>query len=300
MTLIGPFHPTVQHQGPACHCVIDGKCLGWLSCTCYGVAMGMDQATLGVQRPSGCSVRRQIYPKDTTGGTTLPQAAAVAKASGVPIELHTGTRVASFDYLAGQLRLFRGINLQGDAGAFVGTVHRSTTGRVNHDIHLAYGAGWHKNSRGVLVPSTVLGYDPAADGLLGRATSPDWYPWDLIRKFAGMLRPAYPTADYELRDRTPDHAYAGLYALPKVVVRYTGSAKRTTPRYFAVTPPGGGSRRINIRGGPSTNYPIVRTLGSADTFVAFQSNPLGQSLAGSRRWEGSQDGKLWAHSSGLR
>lgn len=297
--LIGPFHPTVQHQGPACHCVIDGKCLGWLSCTCYGVAMGIDQWTLGAQRPSGCAIRRMIVPRDTTGGTTLPQAAGSAAQLGVHIDTRVGNNVASTGYIAGQLRLFRPINVQGDAGALVGTAFASTRGRVNHDVHVAYGSGWHKNSNGILVPSKVLVYDPAANGSIA-GDAPDWWPWDLLVKFAGMLRPAYPNATYELRDAVPHSMYAGLFPLPKVPLRYTGTVKRATPRYYSVTPPGGGSRRINIRSGPSTKYAIVRTLAAGDTFVAFQTNPQGQLLAGSRSWEGSQDGKLWAHVSGLR
>jgi hypothetical protein len=52
----------IRDQQP--NCVIDGEALGWASCTAYSMAMGIDSATAGAKRPSGCKIRKLTGDKD--------------------------------------------------------------------------------------------------------------------------------------------------------------------------------------------------------------------------------------------
>ena len=73
--------PVFQHQGPATNCVIGGRKLGWSSCTAYAMAMGIDSATGGAHRPTGCKIRDLTDDTDDHG-TNLRQVAEVAEAHG--------------------------------------------------------------------------------------------------------------------------------------------------------------------------------------------------------------------------
>lgn len=299
-----PQRPVEQNQGPASRCVINGRALGWLSCTAYAAAMGIDKATLGRRRPSGCDVRRATEPLDISGGLTLPQVAGVARREyGVACEVHTGSGVARPEYAAGQLALGRAMLLQGNTSALIRTAHRSTGTGVNHAVHVNEGRGW-RTVNGVWRPDEALVYDPAADGRAvswgsGRAANgPQWWPWAVVLAFAAALR---PWGDNDPRLLGPGKWYVGIWPKtePHVHLKYPGSVP-TSPFPRTMSTYAAAGRRVNVRGGPSTGYAVVHTLASGTRWIAFQQNPNGLLVAGSRLWYGNHDGTLWLHSSGLR
>lgn len=285
-----PSRPRFQPQGPASNCVIDGKALGWLSCSAYGMAMGIDRSTLGAKRPSGCEVRRRTG--DTVGGLTLPQVAAVAAQYGVTVELHVGSNVCSPAYAARKCRAGRGFGLQGNTGPLVRTRFKSTGGAVNHFV-------WVNEVRGGTadVPSEALVYDPAGDGRRSDIDqAPSWWPWGLVLDFAAALHP-WGEDDHRVLGR--GKFYAGILpdTEPHVHLHYGG--KRTSPfpdRTTAYAPSG---RRVNVRAAPTTTARIVDYLTIGERFTAYQKTS-GQLLAGSRVWYGNHNGAGWVHESGLR
>jgi hypothetical protein len=288
--------PAHQFQGPATNCIIRGKALGWLSCTAYSMAMLIDRATLGEKRPSGCDVR--FNTGDTTGGLTLPQVAGVAEREyGVDIEVRVGSQVASPAYAASKLRNGHPVLLQGNAGAMLGTSQRSTAGFVNHAILLNHGRGWKADG----TPSEVLVFDPAAGGQpasWGRAPKgPQWWPWSLVLKFAALLR---PWGDHDPRVLGSGRWYCGIGpdTEPHVHLKFRGIETNPLPERFIATAPSG--RRVNVRSGPSTSFPVQFTIPPGRLALVWQYTPSGQHLAGSSRWFGDHDGKWWVHDSGLR
>lgn len=294
-----PARPSqALHEGPAESCVINGINCGWLNCTPTSFAMGLDKATLGRTRLVGCDIRR--LTGDVIGGTNLSQCAAVLKVEyGMAVEVRTGSSVCSPGYGAVQLHSGRAIVLQGNAGVLVGTAFRSTGGNVNHCIYVNEGRGWKSDG----TPTEVLVYDPAADGRLagwGRAaTSPQWWPWALLVKFAAALR---PWGDDDARVLGPGKWYAGIFpdTEPHCHLRFAGSVHAIPfPRQLTVHSPTVG-RLVNVRSGPSRNYAVVRRLKTGAGFTAYQQNPSGQSVSGSRLWYGDHSGTLWIHSSGVR
>ena len=74
--MVTAVRPVFQKQGPETNCVIGGEKLGWVSCTAYAMAMGIDSATAGRKRPSGCKVRK--LTGDKVKGLMLSQVAEVA------------------------------------------------------------------------------------------------------------------------------------------------------------------------------------------------------------------------------
>ena len=74
--MVTAVRPVFQKQGPATNCVIEGEALGWASCTAYSMAMGIDSATAGRKRPSGCKIRKLTGDKEK--GLMLSQVAEVA------------------------------------------------------------------------------------------------------------------------------------------------------------------------------------------------------------------------------
>src|SRR6266576_2147551 len=93
--------PVFQHQGPATNCVIGGRRLGWSSCTAYAMAMGIDSATAGAHRPTGCKIRDLTDDTDDHG-TNLRQVADVAEAHyGVRVSLRTGPNATTPGFAAG-------------------------------------------------------------------------------------------------------------------------------------------------------------------------------------------------------
>jgi hypothetical protein len=299
-----PSQPRELYE-QAVSCVINGRQVNWTSCTMYSAAHGVDQATLGKQRPSGCALRRSIG--DSSGGTTLTQAAsAVDKLSATRMLVYVGDAAISFASIGDALHAGKGVVLQGNAGALLRSPFRSTGGYVNHAVFLSRGFGFEKNEAGHFIPSSVKVYDPAADGrsaAWGRAArGPDVWSWSLVKAFGAALRPWGDGDSRTLAKLRPGRAYAGVFpdTEPHVHLRYTGS-KRTDPFPDAMTvrsPTTG--KPINVRSGPSTKYPVKTTLATGKTFTAYQVNRAGQLLAGSRVWYGDHNGTRWVHSSGVR
>lgn len=188
-----PPRPTFQQQGPDSNCMIDGRALGWSSCTAYAMAMAIDSVTGGTRRPSGCAVRRMTDPLDISGGLTLTQVAKVARDRyGLAFSVYVGSNVVPTSYLARQVRAGRPAVIQGNAAAMVGTKYQSTAGDVNHAAALVAVRGGSLDH-----PGEGLVYDPAADG---RDRSyhvdqgPTWWDWDIVLRFIAYLRPNGPGA----------------------------------------------------------------------------------------------------------
>lgn len=294
-----PARPHWQPQGPATRCMIGGKAFGWLNCTPTSFAMAMEKATLGRVRMTGCDVRKQTG--DLSGGTMLSQCAAVAHKHGVEVEVHAGSGVVSPFTVAIWLHNGRGVVAQGNTSALINTPFRSTQGGVNHAVYINEGRGWKQTGDGKWYPSEVLVYDPAADGRK-RAyhvdQGPSWWPWSVALAFFAALK---PWGDNDPRRLGLGKVYCAQFAdtEPHVHLRYAGSVRTNPfPRPMTVRPPSGTYQ--NVRSGPSTSYGIVTKLKSGTPFTAYQQNPKGQLLAGSRVWYGDHDGKRWIHSSGLK
>ena len=280
-----PSRPRFQSQDP----MDSGDPLGWLSCTAYAMAMGIDKSTLGTKRPTGRDVRK--HTGDTTGGLTLPQVARVAELEyGVDVEVHTGGSAATPAYALAQLRAGRGFVLQGNASALLRTEFRSTVGPVNHAV-------WVNEVR---ADGDALVYDSAANGRRAEIDQgPSWWPWDLVLRFAAALR---PWGDSDPRVLGPGRLYAGFTpdTEPHVHLRYGAHRTQRVPdrtRAWNANP----RRRINVRARPDTlavRY-IVERLEVGDLFVAYQVT-RGAKVAGSTTWYGSHDGTRWVHESGLR
>jgi hypothetical protein len=291
-----PLRPQRQLQLPGCKCIISGKCLGQLSCTCYAFAMGIDRATQGKKRPTGCHLRD--LTNDTIGGTNQSQLAAVTRQYyGVATEVRNGSSVASTNYAAGQLYRGRGFVLAGNAGALLTSPVRSTRGFVNHAVWVNEGRGWERNEAGIWIPDACLVYDPAANGTYG-GNAPDWWSWALVKRFAAYLR---PWGDSDTRILGSGKMYATFFpdTEPHVHLRFTGSRKPSPfPKAFKVDPPGSATYQ-NIRTGPSTKYSVTKRVPKGTSFVAYQVNTAGQLIGGSRIWYGDHDGNRWIHKSGL-
>jgi hypothetical protein len=295
----------LYEQLPTCQCVINGVCVGGSSCTMYAAAHGVDQATLGKQRPSGCALRKAS--RDSSGGTTLLQASAAVDAlSSTKLTVYVGNNVRSLRQLADDLYRGRSVVLQGNCSALRYTPFRSTQGAVNHAVFLSRGYGFDRGEDGLFIPDSVKVYDPIADGRRAAwgtaARGPDVWPWATVRAFAGALRPFGDNDSRTLAKLRPGKAYAGLFpdTEPHVHLRYAGSARTDPfPKKMTIRSPAAG-RKVNIRKGPSTSYAVVATAVTGQGFNAYQVNKSGQSLAGSRVWYGNHDGDRWVHSSGVK
>lgn len=281
-------------QNPA----ISGCKLGWLSCTCFAAEMGIEKSTLGAKDPTGCAIRTATG--DTVGGTTLTQIATVAKNKyGVAVDVRSGSNFATPAQLGTALRDGRGFVLQGNTKALIGTAFRSTATAINHAVWVNEGRGWSGTVPSY--PTEVLVYDPAADGRRAgwgtAAAGPDWWPWDVMLRFAAALR---PWGDKDPRVLGPGKAYAGLFpdTEPHVHLRLAGVRTAPMPLGLVVDPPGTATS-INERSGPTTAASVVRTLPTGTRFTAYQQ-ATGQSIGGSDLWYGDHNGTLWVHSSGVR
>jgi hypothetical protein len=186
------YRPHIAFEGPATACVITDSngvkhILGWTNCTPASFCMAIERSTLGRIRLTACSVRDKTG--DVSGGTTLDQNAYVSQQLyGIPTDVHNGNNVALPAWTARQVQAGRPLVVQGNAGALVGTVHRSTQGRVNHAVYVNEVRGGTLGS-----PAEALVYDPAADGRVAgwgtAARGPQWWPWVLVLKFAAELQP---------------------------------------------------------------------------------------------------------------
>ena len=287
-----PSRPIVQHQGPANHCVINGRQLGWLSCSAYSMAMGIDRSTLGAKRPTGCQVRS--HTGDTSGGLTLTQVAASAAVYGVHVDLYQGNGACSPVFAARQCRAGRGFCLQGSTGVLVHTKFRSTGGPVDHTI-------WVNEVKGGTLdaPQYALVYDPAADGTNGHASSPGWWPWSLVKSFAANLHPWN-----DRRILGPGRFYAAFLPDTEAHAHLKWAAVHTKPfpDHMLINPPAG--KRINVRSRPDriNAADVVTTLPLNAPFTAYQVTSKGIAPNGSTShvWYGDHNGNQWVHITGLK
>jgi hypothetical protein len=300
--------PKFQRQGPASNCKIDGLELGWVSCTAYAMAMGIDAATAGARRPSGAKVRK--LTDDTEGGLKLRQVADVAlETYGVRVAVRTGWNTIAPARAAQLLRSGRGFLLQGNTEALLGTKSQSTIGPCNHAVWVNEVKGGTDDR-----PDKALVYDPAADGRhrVGRdfANGPRWWPWERVLDFAADLRPDREDGPRLGKGklyagfvpRRPDTPEAPDAGDSDVVLR--PGASRTKPFPDRVRTNVRKGHRINIRSRPDRLRPgdILDRVPDGALFIAFQrlkdgATPPG---GGSSIWFGNRDGTEWIHRSGLR
>ncbi len=200
------MRPRFQNQGPNWRCKHNGKQLGWLSCTAYSMAMGIDAWTNGTLTPTGCEVR--AFTKDFTKGLTLAQVATVATDQyGVRVTVRTGRHAIAPDKAWEQASLGRGFVLQGNADVLVNSPFRSTKGAVNHAV-------WVNRVRGGTAgrPKEARVFDPAADGRhapWGTAVKgPSWWPWETVLAFGASL------SDDAGHKIGPGKLYAGFVPRP--------------------------------------------------------------------------------------
>lgn len=290
-------HPTFQAQLPNSGCEISGMALGSVSCSSYGMAMGIDQATFGKKRPTGCEVRSKTAPLNVVGGLTLAQVANVAERHyGVEVEVRTGSRVASRKLVAHHLRGGGGVGAQINTKPLLSHARfRSTASAINHYVHLCAVRGGTHDS-----PDEVLVYDPVADGRRagwGRAAQgPQWWPWDLFLECAAALR---ISGEDDPRTLGRDRVYAGLIEPPVVTLRY--GARKTHPfpdRTRIQVPPG---RTANVRARPDVlgAEHIVDHKANDELFVAYQRT-RGVPVEGSDVWFGNRTGTRWLPAARLR
>lgn len=271
-----PFRPTFQVEGPATACVLHGQLLGWANCTCLSTAMGIDRATLGDIRLSGCQVRDETG--DYVGGTTIEQNAAVAATHGVKVDIHTGPNVGSPYLLA--------VSLQAGRGASVaGNTQPDGRGNVNHNV-------WVNEALGGTLghPASVLVYDPWSTG-------PTWWTWAKLLAFGAALHPWGEADPRTLKSLGISGLYCGIYpdTEPHFFSKFGGVA--TNP-YPDVTTGKAGTTdaQRRLRGGPGFEYKPAgpKLLPVGGQFTAYQTVANAQG-----RWYGNVDGSLWINGSGL-
>jgi len=279
-----PTIPKFLEEGPPHPCVINGHDLKWTQCTVLSTCMLIDRSTLGKTRPDPCNFRRQTG--DSSGGTTLLQNRTVAEnVYHVPMEPHTGGNVCTPYYLGYQLFLGRGVVIQGNTSAI-------GKGNVNHAVLGNSGQGYQKvgTTEQISSPAGLWVFDPWSKGLA-------WWPWDKVKAFMAAL---HPWGENDPRTLGPGKAYAMFGPDTEPHVHLFGGAVRTTPfpdQQQVKSPVAG--KKVNVRTGPSTDYPVAQTLASGSKWTSFQRTDKGKSLNGDSRWWGNHDGNRWIHNSGL-
>jgi hypothetical protein len=293
--------PVFQKQGPASNCVISHRKLGWKSCTAYAMAMGIDSATAGRRRPTGCKIR--TLTGDLSEGITLSQVAAVAEATfHVRMTVRTGRQATSPKFAARAANGGCGFVLQGNTGALPARLRAGGATPCNHAV-------WVNEVRGgtIDVPDEALVYDPAADARRpGIDKGPTWWTWESVIAFAGALE--LDTAGRRLgRGRmyagfTPRRpAQAPVAVVDGPTFQFGAVKTNPFPDQVRARPPAG--RRVNVRSRPDRLLPedIVDRLPDGAGFIAFQFLTTGAKPAGSNSgtWYGNRDGTEWVHESGL-
>jgi hypothetical protein len=310
--------PKFQKQGPASNCVILKKPLGWKSCTAYSMAMGIDAATAGARRPSGCRVRK--LTGDIEGGLKLRQVADVAlEHYDVRVAVRTGWNTIAPEKAARLARSGRGFVLQGNTEALIGTKSQSTLGPTNHAVWVNEVKGGTDDK-----PDKALVYDPAADGRVRNgikfAEGPRWWPWERVLAFAAALRPdgdggqklgpgKFYAGFVPRRPAAPTGATPGPVApmdgeLDGPLATFRDGAKPTKPFPDRVRASVVKGRRVNVRQRPDRLRAgdIVDRIPDGTLFVAYQVITNGARPPGSksRTWYGNRHGTEWIHASGLR
>ena len=317
--MVSAVRPVFQHQGPATNCVIEGEALGWASCTAYAMAMGIDSATAGAVRPSGCKIRK--LTGDIKKGLMLSQVAEVALDHyDIRVSVKTGADTISTASALKQIRNGRGFVLQGNTSALPRKLQAGGPVPANHAV-------WVNEVRGGndAAPDQALVYDPAADGRrAGIDQGPTWWAWTDLLAFAAALEldeagnrklgpgrlyagfvPAPPEREVARRHPRNDEGIRSAprpapRPAPAVTLRF--KARRTTPfpDRVRIDPPVAG-KRVNIRSRPDRleRGDIVDRARKGTLFVAFQKTK-GATLEGQSTWYGNRRGTEWVHESGLR
>jgi len=250
--------------------------------------MATDQGSINRVTLTGCDFRE--YTGDKVGGTTLYQNAGLSVRHGVAVEIHTGSKVLSVWDLATRIQAGRGAVIQIGTKPMLSTKHRSTSGAINHAVHVARVRG---GSLGT--PSEALVYDPAADGRdrsYHVATGPEWWPWSLVRECLAALQ---PWGEQDPRTLGHGKAYCALFPDTKPHVHLRAGATRASPfpdrtRVDAKevwrhqTPHYGTANRVGAK-------PLERN----ELFTVYQRITNAQG-----RWAGNHDGDAWVTESKLR
>ncbi len=278
-----------QQQGPDTNCIIDGKALGWSSCTMYAGAMALDSTTGGAHRPSGCQLRKRSG--DTVGGTTLRQLAdSIMSMYGIFVETFTGSNVLAPSRVARYVRAGRKVVVQGGSGAMVGTPQQSTAGDVNHAVAVLDVRGGTLDE-----PKEGLVYDPAADGRK-RAyhvdQGPTWWPWSLIKKFLSWLR---PNGAGSPRLGT-GKAYTAVFPDSEPHVRLHPGARKTHsfPDFTRADKPS-----VGVYAAPTGDSKYLYGV-KKDTALYGYQWVNGKSAWGSTLWMGNDDGTEWVPVGAIR
>lgn len=275
-----------QPQGPANNCVIDGKQLGWSSCTGYAMAMATDQGSANRVVKTGCDFRKSTH--DTTGGTTLPQNAPYAEANGVSVAVRVGSNTLSPEAAWNMLWEGRGIVVQGNTKALLNTTHRSTGTAVNHAV-FASRVRVNAGKREVAV------YDPAADGRkAGWGTAdqgPSWWPWERLLAFAAALK---PWGENDSRVLGPGKWYCAVFpdTNPHAHYKYGGTKSSPFPDRTRINRTAGQWAYKSPYYGTANR---VRRYSDDDLFVGYQ-----YSTKDGRKWVGNHDGTEWIPAGNLR
>jgi hypothetical protein len=303
--MVTAVRPVFQKQGPETNCVIGGEKLGWVSCTAYSMAMGIDSATAGRKRPSGCKVRK--LTGDTVKGLMLSQVAEVAlEHYDVRVTVKTGADSISPESALKQIRVGRGFVLQGNTAGLPKELQSGGSKPANHAV-------WVNEVRGgnAAAPQKALVYDPAADGRRkGIGKGPIWWPWEDVLAFAAALRLGkkrtlgpgrfyagfIPPREIEQEEahfqRQEAEALRSTVQAPVVILRKR--ATKTTPfpdRMRAKPAPG---KKVNIRRRPDRVDPadIVDRIRVGTLFVAYQQIE-GFPVGASSTWYGNRRGTEW-------
>ena len=300
--MVTAVRPVFQAQGPATNCVIDGEALGWKSCTAYSMAMGIDSATAGAKRPSGCKIRK--LTGDTEKGLMLSQVAEVAlEHYDVRVSVKTGASAISTASALKQIRIGRGFVLQGNTSALPPHLQAGGPTPANHAV-------WVNEVRGGndAAPDEALVYDPAADARRpGIDKGPTWWPWSVVLAFAAALE----LDKSGHRKLGAGRMYAGFIQAPEegahspkgivdtikpaadVTLRF--GAKKTTPFPDRMRTNRPGGKKTNIRSRPDRIEPvdIVDQVRDGSLFIAYQKTTKGAKVGDSRTWYGNRRGTEW-------
>lgn len=299
--MVTAVRPVFQKQGPATNCVIGGEALGWKSCTAYSMAMGINSATGGNKRPSGCKIRS--LTGDLVQGLMLSQVAEVAyKHFDVRVTVKTGADTISPASALRQIRVGRGFVLQGNSGGLPMRLRAGGPAPVQHAVWVNEVKGGDDNG----TPAKALVYDPAADRRRPDIDhGPTWWTWDQLLAFAAALK-----ID-ETHSLGPGKFYAGFIPARDVEheaahveltnVIFRNGATKTDPFPDRVRTNRPGGRKINIRRRPDRIDPadIVDRVRDGTLFIAYQK-VKGAPVEGSRIWYGNRRGTEWIPEARLR
>jgi hypothetical protein len=274
-------------QGPATRCVIQGRALGWLNCTCNSFAMATDQGSANRVRLTGCDFRESTG--DTAGGTTLAQNAPLAEAHGVKVSVYTGANVVTPFWAALQLQAGRAIVLQGNTKVLLNTRLQSTGGAINHAVMLSRAIGGETGK-----PRAATVFDPAADGRVAgwgtAAQGPQDWTWDRVLAFAAALR---PWGDSDPRVLGPGKWYCAVFPDTNPHVHLRKGARKSSPFPDRT--------RIDRTGGQwSYRSPAYGTTNRSqhyadgELFVAYQYITVSD-----RNWVGNHSGGQWIPAANL-